>query len=397
MTELQPTGSAAAVAHPHAAVEQLDALTSLRFFAAIYVLLFHYVIDLSAGRLQSALTHLGYTGVTFFFVLSGFILAHNYHRVDFNQRDNRERFFAARLSRIYPVFLLSLLVSVPFALAQFLKMPAGLLKGFAAAGGLLAPLGLQSWVPGASCAINCPNWSISTELFFYLLFPFLVLPLTRNPGRWFVVTLAVWASIAAVATSAWDQFGSGSIMADHAQTLPVLLAQAIKYFPAGRLPEFMLGIVLYGVWRRTRHRIDGDWALLAFIVAATAIVAVSSRIPETLLHNGLTAVAWAPLILAAASMRDGLLCSTWAVFLGRISFSLYLFHIPVLNLLKALDKRLFASHLAHEPVAAIVLATALAIVVAAIVHRFVEEPSRRPVAAWLLARWRPTAAVSHAA
>src|SRR5262245_53984877 len=144
-------------AEGHRVPEDLAALTSLRFFAAMYVLLFHY--SLAYPTLYSGLVGIGYTGVTFFFILSGFILAHTYYGVDFKQRSDLHRYFAARVSRIYPIYILSLLVSVPFAVGIISRTPAGILTALAASSGLLAPLGLQAWLPGAACTINCPSWS----------------------------------------------------------------------------------------------------------------------------------------------------------------------------------------------------------------------------------------------
>src|SRR5690348_16143429 len=113
-----PNSRAEVAAHP--VVKQLDALTSLRFFAAIYVLIFHYN-SVQGSIFDTRFARLGYSGVTFFFILSGFILAHNYHQVRFDERRNLYRYFAARISRIYPVFLLSLTISVPFFLSLLLN------------------------------------------------------------------------------------------------------------------------------------------------------------------------------------------------------------------------------------------------------------------------------------
>lgn len=372
----------------HPPVAHLAALTSLRFFAAFAVLMFHYVRDLSDGRVGNALASVGYTGVTFFFVLSGFILAHNYKDVDFKQRTTVLRFYAARLSRVYPVLLVTLLLSVPFAIAQWLKMPPGTLKTLAASSALLAPLGLHAWVPGAACAINCPSWSISTEFFFYLLFPLMVLPIMRRPRLSLLVTLGAWALACGACLWLWEAFGDGSsIMFPHEATARELSAQAIKYFPIGRLPEFALGIVLYALWF-TLPRQSTALLLAGFFLAGAAIVRFAPALPEIVLHNGLTAVAWAPLILAAAGMRGGPLCAAPLVYLGRISFALYLVHFPVMTFVKAVDKRLPESVLSLHPGLAIAAVTALAIGAAALVHHLVEEPSRKPMMRRLAGLWR---------
>lgn len=375
----------AAVAH--APVEQLNALTSLRFFAASYVLFFHYVPEFLPQSPLLSVTKLGYTGVTFFFVLSGFILAHNYGKTDFSVPSARQRYYAARISRIVPVFLLSLLLSIPFAYAQWAKMEPGVLKLLAGTSAVLAPLGLQAWVPGASCAINCPTWSISAEFFFYLLFPFLILPVQRNPRRWFALAGIAWLVMCLVYGLVWSRFGDGlPLILDHPGTAATLAAQWIKYFPVGRLPEFVLGVVLYVFWSRNRDLLPPSAGLYGFCAASVLMLLVGRGLPEIPLHNGLTAVVWAPLILAAASMRQGVLCSTSLIFLGRISFALYLLHVPVLNVAKALDKRVLHGMLAQHPEAAMVGCFAAALVASAIVFLLVEEPMRRPVqrfVAWL--------------
>src|SRR5262245_41059626 len=229
----RPMAETPVAAKGHRAAENLAALTSLRFFAAMYVLLFHY--GPIYPPLYSGFIRTGYTGVTFFFILSGFILAHNYHRVDFKERNDRYRYFTARLSRIYPVYILSLLVGAPFAVAMINKMPSGGLATLAASSGLLTPLGLQAWLPGASCVINCPSWSLSVEFFFYMLFPFLVRPVMVNPWRWLTFILGFWTLICSGYSWLWDIVApGGSLISGHENPEQILTAEMIKYFPVGR-------------------------------------------------------------------------------------------------------------------------------------------------------------------
>ena len=230
-----------ATAHP--AVQHLEALTSLRFFAAFYVLLFHYTA-IRGSIFEGQVVRLGYTGVSFFFVLSGFILAHNYHQVDFAKPGALYRYGLARVSRIYPVYLLSLLAGVPFLLASLGKMTPGVTTTRAASSLVVAPFGLQAWFPGTACSLNCPSWSISVEAFFYLMLPFLLAPIMRNPLKGLLATLSCWLAATAAYVWVWAIVSTqSSVLLSQPNPTQEITAQWIKYFPPGRLPEFCLGLV----------------------------------------------------------------------------------------------------------------------------------------------------------
>src|SRR3954470_504363 len=130
----------------------LPSLTSLRFFAALLVVLSH---------LPGSTFSEGYTGVTFFFILSGFILSHSYEDRLRTGATSRREFWIARIARVYPLHLLTLLAAVPLAVSE----SSGAM-GFA--GRLLAQLTLtQAAVPVGSIyfSFNHPAWSLSVEAF----------------------------------------------------------------------------------------------------------------------------------------------------------------------------------------------------------------------------------------
>ncbi|MCJ2024819.1 acyltransferase family protein [Methylobacterium sp. J-067] len=362
----------------HAKVEALPALTALRFFAAAYVVAFHYTPyyfpDMSGGGFIG----LGYSGVTFFFLLSGFILAYNYRDADLGQPQARALFYRARFARVYPLFLLALVIHVPWFLAWVVKQPMPL-KALMASGAVLAPLGLHAWVPGAACSLNCPSWSVSVEFFFYALFPILLPLVLRNPKRIALATLAFWVASAALATSVWQASSGGvSLIAPEAGGMrPVLLAEFVKYFPLLHLPEFIAGLLLYVAWRHAR--LPSPLLLAAAAGFGVLIVAGNGYIPNPILHNGITMLAWAPLILACAAMRRGPLCSRPLVFLGKISFALYLLHIPVFAMLNTADKVVLHGWLAGHPWFGIGLASLTSLVAATLAHLLVEEPARRRI------------------
>lgn len=374
-------------ARAHQPTTPLPALTSLRFLAAFYVLVFHYDRFFFPDGPRNTAILLGHTGVTFFFVLSGFILAYTYHAVDLRDRTLRRRYLLARFARIYPAFLLSLAISLPWFAAWVLKS-APPLKWLMASGAVLAPLGLHAWVPGAACSLNCASWSISVEAFFYLLFPLLLPLVLRRPTEYALAALGLWAVFAAFGTLLWNRYAPGVslIEPEPGGTTAILLAQGIKYDPLLRLPEFIAGLVLFAWWRQMRPVASADEIALprsrakpflaAAALAAIVLVLIDPYVPGPLMHNGLSAIAWAPLILAGAELRGGVLASAPLVFLGRISFALYLLHLPAYAAINSLDRALHGAITGVSPWLGVGLATTLSLALAALVHLFVEEPAR---------------------
>src|SRR5215471_9304519 len=103
---------------------RLDGLTTLRFLAALHVILFHLKVEglFSGGPWwYQNFAGIGYVGVNFFFVLSGFILVYTYAGIDLDTR----RFWRARFARIYPAYVLSLALTAPFFLSalRHLNLP----------------------------------------------------------------------------------------------------------------------------------------------------------------------------------------------------------------------------------------------------------------------------------
>lgn len=145
----------------------INSLTSLRFFFAFMVFLHHFTVE---GK---ALFPEGFMGVSFFFILSGFILAFNYQD-KFNKNNiTIGQFYKARFARIYPLhfacFCLAFILGIKvFDFNQFIKAIINLSL-------------LQSWIPLKSTyfSYNAPSWSISDEMFFYMLFPIIAISIKR--------------------------------------------------------------------------------------------------------------------------------------------------------------------------------------------------------------------------
>lgn len=217
-------------------VKQIAPLTSLRFFAALLVVAYHTMprgtIADWAGQFGVQIADLGFSAVGFFFVLSGYILATVYP--SFESRDAMIRFAVARLARIVPVYIATMLMDLPRLLSWRIAK-SGLFAGSLFAGGqfVAQTFMLQAWVPYVG-GLNFPSWSVATECFFYLSFPFLLpyLSVPRRTSTLLTLIVACWLLILAAAL----------IPKLFADQLPSWLEATIYHNPIVRLPEFAIGV-----------------------------------------------------------------------------------------------------------------------------------------------------------
>lgn len=316
-----------------AAPEKLDALTTLRFFAASMIVFQHSMGFL--GISDAVAWHLPlHQGVSFFFVLSGFILAFVYR--DGWGPATRRRFFVARFARIYPVHLLGFLLVL-----VLLPRGAWTLNGHPTVATTVANLlAIQSWFPfwNFFASFNSPSWSISAEFLFYLAFPLLI---AVRPRVAIVSTLLV--ALALVALVAWSGMPYGKAGE------PGMLASGLLYnHPVPRLFEFALGIGLHALWRRWRDQPTStgiatgiELGALCLVVASVwysppLIATLLASLPEswrmpvgTYLGGTASALPFAALILAMAFERglvSRALRRPFMVRLGEISFAMYMIH-----------------------------------------------------------------------
>lgn len=316
--------AATTLQHDHA--KHLDALTGIRAFAAVWVVLYHFQAQLyaiaPAAHQVSRLIGKGYLGVDLFFTLSGFILAYNYlHRLgDRWTLKGHRQFLWLRLARVYPVHLFTLNV---FALMVAVGTVVGL--SVRAAGLRVTPLAyvenvflVQGWTNG-NLSFNGPAWSVSAEWFAYLLFPLLapiVFRVRSIPGA-----LALAAACYGILALVWFVFLWDSSAGTAAALLRVEL-------------EFLGGCFLYVIHERAAR---GNWRYAAPVVLIAAIVATRFVSP---LHYRAVVIApvFGLLILAIArgdkSWVSRVLASRPLVWGGTVSYSLYMTHglvQPVVN------------------------------------------------------------------
>jgi peptidoglycan/LPS O-acetylase OafA/YrhL len=339
----------------------LDRLTSLRALAALSVFAYHL------GHLHvwqpARAAAFGYLGVSFFFVLSGFILVWSA-----SPRDTAWRFYRRRFARIYPAYVATLVVAcvVP-TVAVYRGLDAGMLSATLT----------QAWAGQSEqlmFGLNGVSWSLSCEAFFYALFPLLLVAMRRGDRRWLVRAVLAGYALASIVVVVACFHGAGA-------------RDFVFVNPLMRLPEFTLGMAA-GVafsegWRLT-FRLRAP--LVTLVVLCTAVVALRLPAPmmDALLPLGFVAIVVVSASADAAGVR-GWLTHRYLVYAGQVSYCFYLVHEMVI-----VNTRAYVS---GPP--AVLLDGLVAAAAAVALHHVVELPGQR----WLRpgrpserpesARWTP--------
>jgi peptidoglycan/LPS O-acetylase OafA/YrhL len=343
-------------------VSEIRALTGLRGVAALYVVFYHYFSPIRLTNPIMCLLGHGYLAVDLFFVLSGFVMALNYAGL-FSRgvRSSAVRIFLSRrVARIYPLYLLALLVATGLVVIGYLNFTgSSLARAF-----WPNLLMVQNW--GNWESIETPAWSISTEWFAYILFPFLLTWIFyRSRARAFTVFILCvsgLASLAAFFTSPYDHLK----VFDLTQGYPSLIRC---------VSEFTLGIIAYRVKdsRFGATAKDLPWLPLTLIVLLVLLLALKRT-------DVLVVLLFPLLILSLDGKRNFLnhfLGSRVPEFLGLVSYSVYLVHyllVPVLNGMDSYVRRHGLSH-AHSYAVAVVFP--LMLLCASCTYFFIEIPGRR--------------------
>lgn len=316
------TPAASAAASPavaHGAVlrptGEIPGLTALRFPAAAAVVLYHFrgYLAVVAPGLAAPLSA-GWLGVDVFFILSGFILTYNYvGSLRVLSWRGYGQFLVRRFARIYPVHIFTIFVFlallavgapgralVPAALFPWADLPANL--------ALVQGWPVEGWSRIDGLTWNFPSWSLSAEWFVYLLFP-----------------LAVGA-LAAVRSARLAVAGAALALA-----LELVLAGPFEPNPPALLRiacEFALGCFLARLFLLRGTADARKWAIVAAVSLSVAVIAVAFFIPDGDGRLFVMPLFGLGIFALASAWRPGALSRplTVLVFLGQISYALYMLH-----------------------------------------------------------------------
>ena len=312
--------------------KQYDALTTLRGFAAWIVVCFHFVNymprDISGVTVATILSK-GALAVDFFFILSGFVINLNYSQAfSIGNQGKPVRFILYRLARVYPlhIFILAAYVIVQFAFyfhsgAPIFShdMPLSYL--------IMSVFLIQNWGFASHLSWNVPAWSISTELFCYLLYPWIAKLFNRVATNGRRVVLALVATLSCLAAI---------FSLSHLHTL----ADNILQFGLVRcFLEFVVGMLLQK-WVQMKGEPSQKSQVL--------ILALGGLVTSICFYLGAPDYLFIPafftLIILSftnnGSLISKILSNRFLVYVGTISYSTYLCHylLKIIVLLTVKDQ-----------------------------------------------------------
>lgn len=377
---------------PSVRLPQLDVL---RGICALLVVFYHVLFQHPGHEL--GLFRNAALFVDFFFVLSGFIMFHNY--ADLTGWRQLGRFVGLRFFRTYPLHVVMVGVYLVYEVVQYLLVHVVALPTatppFSENNGktLLLNLLLLNGVGIADLSFNTPSWSISTEFWAYVVFGLSMLAVVQRRGLLLLFSALALGSLAFLAM----------------QPDPSLTAHWQRFMPRC-LFGFFLGATLRGVMsveparpvepsdppgvhERRGASAWGDALQAATLALSAALVSVASGrwlwlellAPFVFAAVIASFVAWPRSSLVRALDNGPLL------WLGKVSFSIYMVHQFVLQMIQAFMRLVLKAPvkdgliLVGDEVGAIalVLALTLVLIVATFTYRYVEEPARRAGRAWL--------------
>ncbi len=349
-----------------AEAKSINPLTSLRFFAAMWVVAFHDWPNLASVR--PPLVAKGYLGVELFFVLSGFILSHVYldsfAAGGFRYRD----FLRARLARVYPLHLATLVgigALALLALAAGRVIDPNILSWSSLPANLLL---VQAWGFAPEAAWNHPSWSISAEWFAYLSFPLFAwaaLKLAKRP--WIAVlgalTVLIWLYVIFEPLAGFP------------------LTQATIRWGALRIvPCFAYGAALNLLWRASATHRRRTAVAGALFSGMAVLVSAQLALPDAITVALFGGLIYALAALTKAGENGG--GGRVFVYLGEISYSIYMICIPWKLLFVNAVTPVLHLDKAHLPLLLWLILYAGVIPLAALSYHLIERPARLWLRGW---------------
>jgi peptidoglycan/LPS O-acetylase OafA/YrhL len=342
-------------------------LTSFRFIFAFFVFLSHlgFLKDSKVFELKWFYNNIfeeGYIGVSFFFILSGFVLSYSYQSNLIINKINIKKFYIARIARIFPLHVFTFILSIPLTYSIFIENKKFWL--FQAFTNLSL---IHSFIPIKNIyfSFNGPSWSISCEIFFYFIFPFIIFFISK-----------------------YNQFKT--ILVFLIFTFPILIFlipnnwyHSLFYInPIFRIIDFIIGILICWLFKISNSKkISLNYTFLE-------ISSIFLFILFFYLHSSVIEVArysfyyWLPIsyIIFSFSFQKGIISKILShnllIYLGELSFAFYLFHQLVINYFEKLNQKFF--HIENEIIIVLILLL-VSIFLSHLSHKYIELKLKKKI------------------
>lgn len=322
--------------------KKLPYLTELRFFAALYVIFFH-----SAGLFTSLpqpafmFLHHGYSAVSFFFVLSGFIIYYTYSSLNPADRNIVINYRIARFARIYPAYITALLLSCVAGFYLYLSLGNYTNIAIDVIVFVLSIFMLQGFMAhslDSGLNFNKPGWSLTSELVFYVSFPWILrlvnkVASARNIVTWIVV---MWL-VSLVAPALYDYYFTGDALFTGSLRKQIPAEQRESYlflraFPLFHLPQFVVGVLFAKLYMNFNLDAHKKTVLLCGLISfvCAMLILCTDVFSSELINNGLLSLFFGSMILSFLFLSEKLIpFQPFMEQLGIVSYSMYIFAVPV--------------------------------------------------------------------
>jgi peptidoglycan/LPS O-acetylase OafA/YrhL len=305
------------------------------------------------------------------------VLAYNYAGRAREGELDKGRFWEARFTRLYPVYLLSLLLSWRMAPVEYAAHSHRMFW----TGMVLSPLLLQGWIPEIATFLNTPAWTMSAESAYYVAFPWLAKGKRPEQIGPYLGKMAVVWGLGMVPGLLYIILNPDGIPhPDRWSSGPWL--QVLKFTPLPHLASFVFGVMLANldelVPRAGRLRLNLG---LAGFVGAFFILSLGPLVPYPIVHDGLLMPLFGCIILGLAGQNPlaTLLGARPLVFVGEASYCLYLLHFNLWNLIHDSHVLDWAGLSRFDPWISYVLLIGMAL----LALHLVEKPAQRQLRRWM--------------
>jgi peptidoglycan/LPS O-acetylase OafA/YrhL len=371
-----PAGIAPLLSEVSPSARHLAFLDAMRGIAVLGVVLVHSgTATLDSASHLGVYTFAGQRGVELFYMVSAFtlFLARDVHRG--KEHFPISNFFIRRFFRIAPLYYLAIAINLLlFGLHPRLDAPNGL--SFFDIGTALCFV--NAWIPAAFNSVAIGGWSVAIESMFYFTLPLLYRKITdiRAAAAWLLGSILACSLLTKITNHSLHAYG----------------AYLENWYPV-HFPIFVLGIVGYFVWKTfgTSQVATPEIRSISLVLLIASIVLTLGCIPISTANLYANSFAMMLLVLSCSLHPWKLIVNPVTVYLGKISFSVYLLHFFVVLLAERILQAFLLHHAALEHHAILtpfffLFLLAVSIPICVLTWRFIEQPGIRFGRRWITAR-----------